>query len=166
MKKLIPAVFAICCLAAPVWAVENLAFDEMDRLIADSDLIVQGHVMNMNQGLRDTKVTFQIERIFKGDPALKIITVTHQGGKHVVVETEPEFMTYDQAILFLQKRGETYVCTNGVQGKKTIRNDNVYMSEDNAFLTLRLNKYQDAITARLKALGAQKEGIQAPSKDS
>lgn len=152
MKKLLPSVLLVCCMTVVGWAAESPSFDDLDRLIDPSDLIVQGHVSELNQGLRQTDVTFEIERVFKGDPALKTIKVTHQGGKHVVVQTEPEFMSYDKAILFLEKRGEgNYACTDGVAGKKTIRNDNVYTSPDNSFLTIRLNVYQDAIAARLKA---------------
>ena len=152
--------------ARPCGAVPAGPVDELDALIEPSDLIVQGHVETLNQGLRETEVVLQIERVFKGDPNLQTVKIRHQGGKHVVVETEPEFMSYDRAILFLQKRGEAYVCTSGTLGKKTIRNDNVYMSEDNSFLTLRLNKYQDAIAARLKALEAQKGGIQGLPQSS
>ena len=150
------------CVAAPP---EPLTFDELDALIGPSNLIVQGHVMSLNQGLRETEVTFQVERIFKGDPTLKTVTITHRGGKHVVVQTEPEFMSYDRAILFLQQRGDgRYVCTGGIQGKKTVRNDNVYISSDNSFLTARLNVYQDAISARLRAQEGQIQGSAGQSK--
>ena len=152
-----------CLLTAPIFnagmtaaaAAPEEALDDMDRLIEKSGLIVRGHVINIEQGLRDTRVTFEIEQVFKGDLSLKTIFVTHRGGKHTVEPTEPSFMSYDRAILYLQAREQgIYTCAEGNRGNKTIRNDNVYISPDNSFLSIKIKPYQEALTARIKAVQA------------
>ena len=115
-----------------------------------SDLVVMGHVAAVSMNTRTTVVKFQVDETFQGDPMGSFITIAVQSGKIVVDPTEPIFSPKDRAILFLYEDQGVYRCVNGGYGKKTIRNDNVYLNPENNFDNAKLKDYLDALREELQ----------------
>ena len=155
MKKsarliLIAAVFAF--VSVPLYAEQfqtaaAQAGPELENLFAGSDVVVLASVEVLDQKLNETRVRVAVQRVFKGDAALKRLEIEHRGGKFKVDFTEPSFSSYDKAILFLRRDGDLYRCVNGAQGKKTVVNDNVYLTPDNGFASMPLKKYVSSLEA-------------------
>jgi len=129
--------------------------DDLESLIPQADLIIIGHVKKISQDLRNTRVHVMIDEVLKGDTSAKELIVEHRGGKHTVVDGEPEFTSYDKSLLYLTRSGYTYRCVDGAQGKKLIRNENIYLHPDNIFVTMHLDKYKKAVTERIESTSNQ-----------
>ncbi len=142
-------------LSPPVGAVEGaettgLTMD-LRELVRASDLIVRGRVVRITQGTHDTDVKVEALEVFKGDPGIVYAQIKHRGGKFLVDPDEPYFIGYESVILFLKGEGDFYRCVFGKDGKKTIRNDNVYVQADNNFLTEKLKKYTQELSRLIEA---------------
>ena len=125
--------------------------DELRSLIQRSELIARAEVVKIDQGTRKSEVTLTVQEVFKGDPTMRDIHLRHEGGKFLVKPEEPFFQSYERCIVFLKKDEEGfYRCVDGATGKKTIRNENVYIHPDNSFLTLKFNDYRKKIQTLIK----------------
>jgi len=141
------------------WFLAPLSFagDKGDAITTDipilepqSDLIVRGRVVKLLQGTRDTNVILEVIEVYKGDPEIHTVQVSHFGGKFQVRQDEPFFSSTEEVILFLEPYKGTYRCVMGKDGKKTVRNRNVYLHADNSFLTMKLKEYRKAINKVLE----------------
>lgn len=128
--------------------------DDMESLIPLSDLIVKGHVRTLQADLRKTAVEIQVVKVYKGDPATRLLWLEYRGGKHTIYPDEPTFTSFDKSILFLRKEGERYAIVGGARGKKLMMNDNVYIMPDNRFVSIKIKKYEDILTKTIQAAAA------------
>ena len=128
--------------------------DDMESLIPQSDLIIRGHVRTLQADLRRTAVEIQVVKVYKGDPAIRLLWLEYRGGKHTVYPDEPTFTSFDKSILFLKKEGERYAIVGGARGKKLMMNDNVYIMPDNRFVSIKIKKYEDILTKTIQAAAA------------
>jgi hypothetical protein len=131
-------------------AIEESPFDDMDALIGESDLIVMAHVTQKWQNLRQTDIKLVVDEVFMGAVDQEAILVRSHSGKHVVRPEEPNFASYDKALLYLKWAGNHYQCVQGAQGKKTIRNENIYLHPTNSFAVMHTKKYIKELKSRLK----------------
>jgi hypothetical protein len=131
-------------------AVEVAPFDDMDTLISESDLIVRAHVTQRWQNLRQTDIKLIVDEVFLGSVNEEAILVRSYSGKHVVRPEEPDFASYDKTLLYLKRAGDHYQCVQGAQGKKTIRNENIYLDPTNSFAVMHTKKYVKELKSRLK----------------
>lgn len=160
LKTIMPfaMILAVVALAQTPWAAADLRdlgqvpANDMEELIPQADLIVRGRVAQLRQELDRTFVKIQVAHVFKGDPTIKSLKLRHKGGKHIVAPEQPIFRSFDKAILYLKREGEYYRCVNGRIGKKTIRNDNVYLDPESSFASMRLKKYEELLAKQLESL--------------
>lgn len=135
--------FELTAPAAPIEGADDTAF-----LIQEADLVVMGRVHIIKKAQRETVVLIDVERGYKGRAPAAQIEVRHHGGSFLFDPAEPLFGSAERAILFLQplQAGERrYRVVRGAAGKKTVRNDHVYLSPGNALLTVDLKKYEELL---------------------
>jgi len=118
---------------------------DLPELVRESDLVVLGRVVRLYQELRETEVKIEVLEVFKGDTETRYVRVKYHGGKFLVDNKEPFFSSTENAILFLKAEEDYFRCVFGKEGKKTVRNENVYVHPDNNFLTMKLKKYRPRI---------------------
>lgn len=154
MRRLAVTLITLLFLATTaIAAIEEAPFDDIDQLIADSDIIVEAHVTSLQQRMRDTRLELIVDQIYAGTPATKTIIIRHKGGKFLHVPTEPMFTSYDKSILYLKDMGEYYKVIRGARGKKRISNDFIYLHPDNSFINMRYKNYVKELVNRVIANG-------------
>ena len=136
--------------APPAFAVMHLNTDE---LLAKADLVVLGEVVSVEQDVQATHAQIRVLQAYKGPEAAgSLVTVETRGGKVYVDESEPNFMTMQINLLFLQKTDFGYVCLNQADGQKIVRNENLYPFHDNISYSIPLKEYLKALESAAKAL--------------
>ena len=137
----------------PAFALTHM---ETAELLAKADLVAVGYTISVDQGVDSTTAQIQLVQVLKGrgEAPGGLLTVESPGGKVFVDESQPNFMTRQTNLLFLQKTPEGYACVNQADGQKVIRGDNIYPYHDNAAYSLPLKEYIEALNAFIKTAPA------------
>jgi len=132
---------------------------ETTDLLNKADVVAVGYVISVDQGVESTQAQIQLLQVLKGrgEAPGGLLTVETAGGKVYIDESQPNFMTRQTNLLFLQKSPEGYTCVNQADGQKVIRGDSIYPYHDNAAYSLPLKDYLETLDAAIKALAGAPE---------
>lgn len=128
---------------------------EPQELFSRSDMVVLGEIVSLDRTVDTTRAQIRVLRAFKGPAGLgSMVTVEALGGKVFIDESQPNFMTNQLNLLFLQKTAEAYTCTNQADGQKVVRSKHLYPYHDNSIYSVPLEEYMKLLEALAKTEAA------------
>ena len=154
MKKTASLFFAIFGLiSAHAFALTHM---ETAELLHQAELVAVGYTISVDQGVDTAQAQVQLLQVLKGrgEAPGSLLTVVTNGGKVFIDESQPNFMTRQTNLLFLQKTPEGYTCVNQADGQKVIRGEFVYPYHDNLAYSIPLKDYLESLAAAMKVSSA------------
>lgn len=153
LKKSIQRVACLLCggLFLGLTAASALVYKTPQELYQQSDLVVTGEVIEIDQDMDTTTIQFKIKEVLKGSPQTPHVTIKTAGGRVYLRKDQPQFLQIEKYLLFLKSKGAYYLCLNDADGQKIIRNDNIYPYAGNMTLSQPLEDYLKSLPKPTKA---------------
>jgi hypothetical protein len=129
---------------------EHYQSDAAD-LTRAADIVIAGILEKQDVGISSTIADVRITQVFKGafQPG-QMVRVQVRSGRVMVSEDQPDMIGVRQAVFFLKNPAapqEPYGFLRDNYGFKPIINDNVYTNPQDPMQTVKLKKYQAALTS-------------------
>lgn len=144
--------------ALPAVAVESADYkSEIGELGSVSSSVIIGFIERQQIGVSETVATLRVIRSFKGPfqegQSLPFVT---RSGRVRVAPNQPDLTGVNRAVFYLAESdgpeaGKRFSAVKDNYGFKPIIHDNVYTNPQNPMETVRLKKYQAALTEALRS---------------
>lgn len=132
----------------------GVTYLEPQELYSRSELVILGEIVGLDRAVDTTRAQLRVLQAFKGPVATgSMVTVESLGGKVFIDEDQPSFMTSQVNLLFLQRSGQAYSCTNRADGQKVVRGKDLYPYHDNSMYSVPLEDYLKVLKTLTKSGG-------------